>query len=108
MLTDFRTGAAILLVTSFNALAYNVVHNKMIAVSGEGPLACSAALRRMETAWRWSKVAESAPVVSAPTADDVCSHDDSHRRGQNRRLAAAFRPSTRCGCLRQAAAEIRP
>lgn len=34
MLTDFRTGAAILLLTSINALAYNVVHYKMIAVRG--------------------------------------------------------------------------
>ena len=32
MLTDWRTGLAILLVTSFNALAYNLIHYRMIAV----------------------------------------------------------------------------
>ena len=32
MLTDYRTGLAVLLVTSCNALAYNIIHNSMIKV----------------------------------------------------------------------------
>lgn len=84
--TDPRTTVAVLLITSFNALAYNVVHYKMIAVSLHSRL-CVLLIQ--------TSLSLHVLMRRYLHADDISSHHDSHWGGEDHWIDGAVSSAAR-------------